>query len=194
MKFTGMFKSCKCPTSNRRQREGREIMSVAERGSAVLKRAFMPVLLIKRQFHCGAVWAVLSLCVFLLHERDHGRSHTGRSKLSSHTRTQTRPYTRARGLKEQVNISCDVSPLNVSSGGCKYSISLPVIGQKWEIIMKHERGIILYSCDNISLFHKRAQIFIRIEKPFDIISGTVKWNKKDFTKGRKRENAWRESF
>lgn len=74
-----------------------------------------------------------------------------------------------KGLKEQVNISCDVSLLNVSSGGCKYSISLPVIGQKWEILMKPEGKIILYSCDNISLFHKNAQIFIRIEKPFNII-------------------------
>lgn len=108
---------------------------------------------------CHVSEALLSLYVFLLHER---HSHTGRSSLSKHTHMhlQTHTYTHARGLKEQVNISCDVSLLNVSSGGCKYSISLPVIGQKWEIIMKHEGKIILYSCDNISLFHKHAQIFI----------------------------------
>lgn len=44
--------------------------------------------------------------------------------------------------------------------------------------MKHEEKAILYSCDNISLFYKQTQIFIRIIKPFNIISGNVKWTKK----------------
>lgn len=77
-----------------------------------------------------------------------------------------------------MNINGDVSLLNVSSGGCKYSISPPVIGQKWEIIMKHEGRIILYSCDNISLFYKHTQIFISIENPFNTVSCYVKKKKK----------------
>lgn len=45
--------------------------------------------------------------------------------------------------------------------------------------MKHEGKIILYSCDNISLFYKHTEIFISIENPFNTFSGDVKWTKKD---------------
>lgn len=60
--------------------------------------------------------------VSLLHER---RFQTGRP---SHSGERAR--TCGWGLKVQVSVNGDVSPLNVSSGGCKYSISSPVIGQK----------------------------------------------------------------
>ena len=36
--------------------------------------------------------------------------------------------------------------------------------------MKHEGKIILYSYDNINLFHKQFQIFIRTEKSFNSVS------------------------
>lgn len=59
--------------------------------------------------------------------------------------------------------------------------------------MKHEEKIILYSCDNISLFHKHTQIFIRIEKTFNVISGNVKWTEK-IKKEEKRKHIWKEGF
>lgn len=40
--------------------------------------------------------------------------------------------------------------------------------------MKHEGKIILYSYDNINLFHKHTQIFIRTEKSFNSVSANVK--------------------
>lgn len=73
------------------------------------------------------------------------------------------------GLKKEVNISC-----NVSLGGCKYSISLSVTDQEWEIIVKQEGKIIRYSYYNSNLFHKRSQIFIRAEKSFNSVSADVK--------------------
>lgn len=48
--------------------------------------------------------------------------------------------------------------------------------------MKHEEKIILYSCDNISLFHKQTQIFISCEKKksFNIIRGDEKQTEEIF--------------
>lgn len=110
-------------------------------------------------------------------------SHKGRSSLSTCTHTcRVARAIHAWGLKEQVHVSGDVFPLNVSSGGCKYCISLPVTDQKWEIIMKHEERIILYSCDNISLFHKQTQIFISCEKIIQHYQRRWEMDQKDFLK------------
>lgn len=40
--------------------------------------------------------------------------------------------------------------------------------------MMHERKTILYSYDNINLFHKHSQIFIRTEKSFNSVGADVK--------------------
>lgn len=40
--------------------------------------------------------------------------------------------------------------------------------------MKPEEKIILYSDDNINLFHKHFQIFIRTEKSFRSVAANVK--------------------
>lgn len=91
-----------------------------------------------------------------------------------------------------MNISCDVFLLNVSSGDCKYSINLPVIGQKCEITMKHEEKIILYSCDHISLFHKQIQIWSELKKHsklwVSMKNGPKRLNRK------KEENTWKRWF
>lgn len=40
--------------------------------------------------------------------------------------------------------------------------------------MKHEGKIILYSYDNINLFHNHTQIFIGTEKSFNSVRANVK--------------------
>lgn len=57
--------------------------------------------------------------------------------------------------------------------------------------MKHEGKIILYSYDNINLFHKHSQIFITTEKSFNSVGVNVKQTWKAWLKGSTLQECFR---